>query len=829
MVMQAITKFDVFPPAHYNARYPDALSKGKGDNGLGRTLGTPFAPVPLRQLQRSAYRMNWQYTLTIFALLGTGLIAAWLAFYAWQRNPVGWGLAYMGMMGVVAWWSLGYSLEVTSATLAGKVFWNQVQGVISNLIGVSWLLFALLYTHHERWVTRRTVLLLLLVPLFCNVALVSNSLHHAYVISEHLEVVGAFTLARREPGPIFFLILFYSYGLIVLGLALIVQAAIRWSQPYRGQALSLLGAATVPIFANILSNLQLPGLPPVDFATFAFGITGVIMAWGLFRYGMLTLTPVARDAVLENMRDSVIVIDNQQRIVDVNPAAAQMVNKARRELVGQSIQAVLPFWLARYDLPPHPVPPEPKQPTRDEEQISEEIVLTADDQAQHFDLRISPLYNGQQRLLGRLVVLRNITERVTSERALSEAEARARAIIEATPIPIVITRLSDGLILYANQHVTTISGWQPPALVGQRSPDFYHDPAERDQVMQELAQKGYVGQREVRLRRRDGSPIWVVLSLQPMLFDGQQALYAGVLDISQIKQTQVELQQAKEAAEAANQAKSAFLANMSHELRTPLNAIIGFTRIVRRKAAPPDGPPVLPDKQVENLDKVLVSAEHLLGLINTILDIAKIEAGRVEVQPTVVNVADLINLCTATTQPLLRPVVKLVSALADRLPAIYSDADKIKQILLNLLSNAAKFTHAGEIVVRTDLRDDKVTSDKVTDASITQSPNHLITLSPRHLVISVTDTGIGISAEAMSRLFGEFQQADNSTTRQYGGTGLGLAISRKLARLLGGDLTAISTPGVGSTFTLTLPLHYGEDRAVDVTAHPVIALPPPRP
>ncbi|MCE7985170.1 MAG: PAS domain S-box protein [Caldilinea sp. CFX5] len=789
--------------------------------------------------------MNWQYTFTIFALLGTGLIAAGLAFYAWRRNPVGWGLAYTGMMGVVAWWSFGYSLEVTSATLAGKVLWNQVQGVISNLIGVSWLLFALLYTHHERWVTRRTVLLLLLVPLFCDVALVSNGLHHGYVISEHLEVVGPFTLARREPGPIFFVILFYSYALIALGLALIAQAAVRWSQPYRGQALSLLGAATVPIFANILSNLQLPGLPPVDFATFAFGITGMIMAWGLFRYGMLTLTPVARDAVLENMRDSVIVVDNQQRIVDVNPAAAQMVNKARHELVGQSIQTLLPRWTTWYHHQQNsPVPAftrqERKQASLDEEQINEEIVLTVAGQEQHFDLRISPLYNGQQRLLGRLVVLHNITERVTAERALREAEARARAIIEATPIPIVITRLTDGLILYANQHVTTISGWQPQELVGQLSPDFYYDLPERDQVMQELAQKGYVGQWEVRLRRRDGSPIWVALSLQPMRFDDQQALYAGILDISQIKQTQTELQQAKEAAEAANQAKSAFLANMSHELRTPLNAIIGFTRIVRRKAAPPDGPPALPDKQVENLDKVLVSAEHLLGLINTILDIAKIEAGRVEVQPATVNIASLINLCTATTQPLLKPGVTLVSTLADDLPALYSDADKLKQILLNLLSNAAKFTHAGEIVVRASLQDDKVTSDKVTSdkvtstSSVTLSPLHPVTLSslqdkPCHLVIAVTDTGIGISAEAMSRLFGEFQQADNSTTRQYGGTGLGLAISRKLARLLGGDLTAISTPGVGSTFTLTLPLRYGEEKAVNVTAPSVIPLPPPMP
>ncbi|MFN8458234.1 MAG: ATP-binding protein [Anaerolineae bacterium] len=247
-----------------------------------------------------------------------------------------------------------------------------------------------------------------------------------------------------------------------------------------------------------------------------------------------------------------------------------------------------------------------------------------------------------------------------------------------------------------------------------------------------------------------------------------------------------EAETARTAAERANQAKSAFLANMNHELRTPLNAIVGFTRIVRRKA---EG--VLPEKQVENLDKVLMSADHLLGLINTVLDIAKIEAGRVDVQPTTFDLNHLVMVCTNTVQPLLKPGVTLVTDLADVLPLVYSDPDKIKQILLNLLSNAAKFTHSGNITVRTRL---------VPPPASTES------WAVSWLTVEVSDTGIGIAEEAINRIFEEFQQADTSTTRQYGGTGLGLAISRKLAQLLGGRLSAASTAGVGSTFSLTLPL-----------------------
>ncbi len=222
---------------------------------------------------------------------------------------------------------------------------------------------------------------------------------------------------------------------------------------------------------------------------------------------------------------------------------------------------------------------------------------------------------------------------------------------------------------------------------------------------------------------------------------------------------------------------------MSHELRTPLNAIIGFTRIVRRKAAG-----ALPDKQLDNLDKVLTSAEHLLGLINTVLDIAKIEAGRMDVQPATFNPIALVDACATTAQPLLRPGVTLVKDIPADLPPAFSDQDKIKQILLNLLSNAAKFTHGGTITLR-------ATGD---------APS--IVSCPSSIVFEVIDTGIGIAPDALGRIFEEFQQADTSTTRQYGGTGLGLSISRHLARLLGGDLTATSTPGSGSTFTLTIPV-----------------------
>lgn len=239
------------------------------------------------------------------------------------------------------------------------------------------------------------------------------------------------------------------------------------------------------------------------------------------------------------------------------------------------------------------------------------------------------------------------------------------------------------------------------------------------------------------------------------------------------------LEAARRLAEEANRAKSDFLARMSHELRTPLNAIIGFTRIIKRKSSES-----LPSVQVDNLDRVLISAEHLLNLINDVLDISKIEAGKMIVEPSFFNIEPLIDICLHLSEPLINDKqIKLEKSIPDNLPKIFSDQEKIKQILLNLLSNAAKFTNEGSI---------KIVAEK----------------KKENLVISVADSGIGIEDEALSRIFEEFQQADMSTTRKYGGTGLGLSISSKLAVLLGGELSVDSKIGVGSTFTLTIPISY---------------------
>jgi PAS domain S-box-containing protein len=238
-----------------------------------------------------------------------------------------------------------------------------------------------------------------------------------------------------------------------------------------------------------------------------------------------------------------------------------------------------------------------------------------------------------------------------------------------------------------------------------------------------------------------------------------------------------EIQEKSRQLEVASRHKSEFLANMSHELRTPLNAVIGFTRIVMRRSREQ-----LEPKQYENLEKILASGEHLLALINSVLDLSKIEAGRLEVHAGEVALAPVLEHCLRTVEPLAK--VPLVREFDGELPRMYVDEEKLRQIVINLLSNAAKFTERGDIRLKA----------QASDGSI---------------AIAISDTGIGIAPDKLELIFEEFEQADSSSTRSHRGTGLGLAIARRLARLMGGEVTAESMLGSGSTFRLTLPLRYG--------------------
>ncbi len=411
-----------------------------------------------------------------------------------------------------------------------------------------------------------------------------------------------------------------------------------------------------------------------------------------------------------------------------------------------------------------------------------------------------------------------IAERQRAEKALRESEERYRSLVEIAPEAIVVHR--RGRIVYGNPAAVQLYGQSPADFVGKPVMDFVHPdyrPIVIDRIRKSVEQREPAERVEEKHVRMDGQVICVEVETVPINYMDEPATLLIITDITERKRAEEELKQhrahleemveqrtaelviAKEQAEAANQAKSAFLANMSHELRTPLNGILGYAQILKRQP--------LDDKVLNGLNIMQQSGEHLLTLITDILDLSKIEAGKLDLSPSDLHLPNFLQeiaslMYLRAEQEGLGFQYQPDTALP---PWVQADEKRLRQVLINLLSNAVKFTDRGAVTFHVKVRE---------PAPHSIDPQPAPTVGLRFEVI---DTGVGIAADQLERIFLPFEQASNRP--QYlEGAGLGLAISRQLVRAMGSDIHVSSTVGEGSTFWFDLVLPVISKGAVSPSA-----------
>lgn len=479
--------------------------------------------------------------------------------------------------------------------------------------------------------------------------------------------------------------------------------------------------------------------------------------------------------ILQSVADMVITTDEEGLVESFNPAAERAFGFSADEIIGQSVHRLLR--------------PQDRQWHQDEIEryrrtgqsrvigvgLREGMAARKSGAVFPVEIALGEMQIGGRRLF--IAALRDI-----SERKRAEAELRIRDTAIASSLnPIAMADMS-GRLTYVNAALLRLWGYGSPAeILGRPSAELWNDANELGVANEALTTCGsWMG--ELQARHRDGTRF--VVAMAANVVNGEDGwpvcVMGSFIDITERKRAEQALRAAKEEAELANRAKSEFLANMSHELRTPLNAIIGFSEIMERELMGPLGTPAYRDYSRD----IHESGRHLLDIINDILDLSRIEAGRMELREEECDPARLVGVCLRMIRERAEAARVLVSSdVAADMPHLWIDERLIKQVLLNLLSNAVKFTPAGgRITVRAWIDDGCI-------------------------ALQVSDTGIGMSPDQIPLVLKPFVQVDSSLARRYQGTGLGLPLAKSLTELHGGGLTIESAPGDGTIATVRLPAH----------------------
>lgn len=697
----------------------------------------------------------------LLALSALGSVALVTHFWKARHQPGFYGLLISFTS--VSCWASFYIFELLIPAYDIKVWAAKLQflGITGAPLGI--FIFSFYFADRGYSFSSNRLLPLATLPAI-TILLVFTNEHHGF-IWQHIEpnpnpsVVSPLVITH---GWFFWIYVVYGYLLMLTSTVLMIRVVRRTQSIYRSQALIFLTALLVPWIGNAV---YLSGIfNHVDLTPLMFSVTNVLVTIGLTRSGMFSILPGIYNTIIDSMPNAVIVIDTASYIVEFNQFAWRLLKNPSKTL-GKKIQDVMPeasSWLSGIKL---------------DEAMQKEIIISGDP-AKPYLLQVAPAHSRDGQIFGQVLIFTDISEQ---KRSLRQLILQAAAM-EAASNSIVITDIS-GIIQWVNPAFTQLSGYSKDEAVGKstnllksgvHSPEFYHS-------LWNTILGGRVWQGEVVNKCKDGTLYYEEMSITPVHEDG-----GGISHFIAIKQDITHRHAAEEAlkrahteALAASQMKSQLLANVSHELRTPLGTIIGYIEMLEEGYYGE-----LSSVQVNVIQDISASANQLLSFINNLIGQAQVETGKIILRNQLIDPKDLLSIANRIgfSSGRLKDL-RIITEMAPGMPGcITGDPFWLGQIIQNLVTNAVKFTEKGYIRIT------------------------FFQPEPGFWGIRVEDSGIGIEPDAQTTIFEPFHQVDGSITRKQGGSGLGLSIVRDLVSLMKGTIQLQSEVGVGSVFTISLPL-----------------------
>ncbi len=667
--------------------------------------------------------------------------------------------AFFALMTSVALWAFLNLFEVFSNDPQTKIFSYQIKFLFIVLVPVAWLAFSLYYTHRVRRLQMHHLALMLIIPALTLVMMGTNTHHHLIIRRFELVALNGYTLVTPHYGPYFWFHTGYSYLLILIGFIFLTKPLLDAPAHYRGQVVPLLVGGLAPWISNVLFVFKIGKFHYFDLTTAAFTISGIAFMWGILRYKLLDIVPIARDVVIQTIKDGIIVVDNHGSIIDLNATARELTGIGRNNVIGARATHIIPWWPARAAL--------------DGEEILPELELQHGKRRRIFQMTATPLRAGEKPL-GHLVTIHDTTDMQMAQLALRDSKERFKSLSENAPI-IIFSLDENCAINYVNPAWQTILGYDRDSVIGKPFSRFVTED-EQDTVMQWFHQliQGKMATAEISIHVTGQNGTECLFNAIAATNSNLEGRVTGIIGLAKDVTKERELQQQLLQSQKM-EAIGTLAGGIAHDFNNLLMGIQANVSLIRLETG---GNGKIGQRAIRIEEQIQSGA----ALTRQLLGYAR--KGKYSV--ATFNLNPLIEDTLTVVQRTNKSIV-IHSRLSTHPAMIQADQGQMELVLLNLFLNAVDAMPGG--------------------GELTVSTRQLDAMKPHRVQLQVADTGTGMDKATRERIFEPF-----FTTKEMGcGTGLGMASVYGVVKNHGGDIQVRSEPGRGTVFTLTLPAADGTE------------------